>query len=185
MSVEIKLPVSNSTVTNKKKSSLISEKMINSLNYRIEQEEYSSRIYLAMSMWLNNEGYTNAAKLWLQYSKEELLHADFSREYLLSLGIQPKTPKLDAPKEEFTGLPEIIKLSFEHETEVTNQCKKLADEAFKEGDHMLYELAAKYLKEQIEEMDKTQTFVDKLKTFGEDKTAMRFMEADIAEQLEG
>jgi ferritin len=177
MSVDFKLPEM------KKKASLISEKMIKALNYRIEQEEYSSRIYLAMSMWLNNEGFVNASKLWLQYSKEELGHADFSREYLLSLGIQPKTPKLDAPKEDYTGLPEIIKLSFEHETEITNQCKQLADEAFKECDHMLYELAAKYLKEQIEEMDKTQTLMDKLKQFGEDKIAMRFMEADIAEQL--
>jgi len=176
MSVDIKAPDSVST---SKKFSLISEKMKKALNYRIEQEEYSSRIYLAMSMWLSNKGYEGAAAVWLQYSKEELIHADFSRNYLLSLGITPCTPALKQPQEEFTGLPEIIKLSFKHEEEVTKQCKELADSSFKEGDHMLYQLAAKYLNEQIEEMDKVQTLVDQLEAFGEDKIAMRLFDHEL------
>jgi len=165
------------------KSSLISNEMIEVLNYRIEQEEYSSRIYLAMSMWLNNKGYVNAAKLWKKYSTEELAHADFSRTYLLSLGITPCTPALKQPKEEFTGLPEIIKMSLAHEQEITKQCKELADKAFKEGDHMLYQLAAKYLTEQIEELDKSQNLVDQLEAFGEDKIAMRLLDHELENYL--
>lgn len=164
-----------------KDKKLISDKMIKMLNYRIEQEEYSSRIYLAMSMWLNNEGYINAAKLWLNYSKEELGHADFSREYLLSLGILPETPMLKSPQQKFSGLPEIIKMSFDHETEVTLQCKELADESLKDGDHMLYELASKYLSEQIEELQKTNDLLSQLKSFGEDKIAMRLLDNFIKE----
>jgi len=178
MSVDIK-PASSIEVKKETKSSLISKKMIETLQYRIEQEEYSSRIYLAMSMWLNNKGYVGAASVWMQYSKEELVHADFARTYLLSLGITPCTPSLKQPKEDFTGLPEIIRLSFKHEEEVTMQCKQLADESFKEGDHMLYQLAAKYLNEQIEEMDKVQTLVDQLEAFGEDKIAMRLFDHEL------
>ena len=36
---------------------LIEEHCIKYLNSRIQQEELSSRIYLAMSLWLSNEGY--------------------------------------------------------------------------------------------------------------------------------
>ena len=43
------------------KNPLLSEECVNTLQYRIQQEEQSSRIYLAMSLWLNNEGYTGAA----------------------------------------------------------------------------------------------------------------------------
>jgi len=33
------------------------QSVIDILNYRIEQEEYSSRIYHSMAMWLNDNGY--------------------------------------------------------------------------------------------------------------------------------
>ncbi len=63
---------------------LISTECIDYLNYRVQQEEYSSRIYLSMSMWLNNKGYVGAAALWRKYSDEEMAHAEWSRTYLLS-----------------------------------------------------------------------------------------------------
>jgi ferritin len=182
MAEGFKLPVRNSennTTNTTKKSKLISEKCIEKLNYRIEQEEYSSRVYLAMSMWLENKGFEGAAKTWAKYASEENNHADWARKYLLSLGITPCTPALKQPKEEFTGLPEIIKLSYQHEFDITNQCKELANCALMEGDHMLYQLGLKYLAEQVEEMDKVQTLVDQLEAFGEDKIAMRLFDHEL------
>lgn len=160
---------------------LIDESCISYLNYRIQQEEYSARIYMAMSMWLNNEGYMGAAALWRVYSDEEMKHADIARKYMLSFGIQPVTPRLDQPKQTFAGLPEIIKLSFEHEIEVSKQIKEMANHSLADGDHMLYELCLAYLKEQVEEHDKTQTWMDKLESFGTDKIALRLLDNDMSE----
>jgi len=171
--------ITKATPAIKAENPLISSEAVRWLNYRIEQEEYSSRIYLSMSMWLNNEGYTGAASLWRKYSNEELTHADWARTYLLSFGIQPLTPKLEMPMQNFTGLPQIIQMSFEHEIDISKQIKEVASKAFKEGDHMLYELALKYLKEQVEEHDKTQTWVDKLKAFGTDGVALRLLDNEM------
>lgn len=162
---------------------LITTECIDYLNYRIQQEEYSSRIYLAMSMWLDNTGYVNAAKLWKNYSTEEMTHADWSRTYLLSMGVQPSTPMLNAPTQNFSGLPEIIKVSFDHEVTITMQIKDLASDAMKKGDHMLYELALKFLKEQVEEHGKMQNWKDQLKAFGEDKIAMRLLDHEMKDYL--
>jgi ferritin len=159
---------------------LINTECISYLNFRIQQEEYSSRIYLAMSMWLNNKGYTGAASLWKKYSDEEMVHADWARTYLLSFGIQPVTPKLEQPTQVFLGLPQIIQMSFDHEVEVSTQIQQMAAEAFKKGDHMLYELCLRYLKEQVEEHDKMQTWVDKLEAFGTDKIALRLLDNEMA-----
>jgi ferritin len=156
----------------KGRNPLFSEDCIAHLNYRIQQEEYSSRIYLAMSMWLNNSGYLGAAKLWKTYSEEEFKHADWAREYLLAMGVQPLTPKLEAPTQVFPGLPEIVQQSFDHELEVTRQCKELADMAFKKADHMLYTLCLQYVKEQVEEHSKFQDLKDKLVSFGTSKEMM-------------
>jgi ferritin len=177
----IKRPLKANSVAGK--NILLSNECLSYLNYRIQQEEFSSRMYLAMSMWLDNNGYVNAAKLWKNYSNEELAHADWSRTYILSMGVQPSTPKLDQPGETFSGLPQIIKDSYEHEIDITKQIKDLADDSFKKGDHMLYELALKFLKEQVEEHNKMQNWIDQLNAFGEDKIAMRLLDHEMKDYL--
>jgi ferritin len=161
---------------------LITESCVEYLNYRIQQEEYSSRIYMAMTMWLDEKGFKGAAALWRKYSDEELTHADIARKYLLSFGVQPLTPRLDPPQQDFSGsLPQIVELSYEHEIEVSTQIKKMADHALGMKDHILYELCLGYLKEQVEEHDKMQTWMDKLKTFGKDPLALRLLDNDMGE----
>jgi ferritin len=165
----------------KNKNILLSEECITTLQFRIQQEEQSSRLYQAMSLWLNNSGYSGAASLWSKYAKEELVHAEWSRNYLLAMGITPSVPMLAAQPNLYSGLPEIIEQSYNHEVLVTKQCKDLADKALKAGDHMLYTLAGQYLKEQIEELDKMQTWLDKLSAFGTDKIAMRLLDNDMGD----
>ena len=167
----------------KGKNILLSDDCVEYLNYRVQQEEYSGRIYLAMSMWLDNNGYVNAAKLWRRYSNEEMSHSDLARTYLLSMGVQPLTPKLDSPNQTFNGLPEIIQMSYDHEITVTKQIKDLAGDAMKKADHMLYEFALAYLKEQVEEHNKMQNWVDQLNAFGTDKTAMRLLDHEMKDYL--
>lgn len=167
----------------KGKNILLSDDCVEYLNYRVQQEEYSGRVYLAMSMWLDNNGYVNAGKLWRRYSNEEMSHSDIARTYLLSMGVQPVTPKLDAPNQTFSGLPEIIEMSFDHEIVVTKQIKELATDAMKKGDHMLYEFALAYLKEQVEEHNKMQNWVDQLNAFGTDQIAMRLLDHEMKDYL--
>ena len=160
---------------------MIDDSCITFLNYRVQQEDYSSRFYLAMSLWLNNNGYLNAAKVWKKYSEEERGHADIAREYLLNMGVQPATAPLEQPQDTYTGLPEIIRKTHEHEINISMQCQELANHALKDGSHMLYELALHYLREQNEEMGKTQDLVDQLNAFGEDKIAMRLFDHELGE----
>lgn len=162
------------------KNPLIDESCISYLNYRIQQEEYSGRVYLSMSMWLTNNGYLNAGKIWKKYAQEENKHADMAREYLLNMGVQPATPPLEQPTENYAGFPDIIRRTHQHEIDVTMQIKDLADHALKDGSHMLYELALQYMKEQNEEMGKTQDLVDQLEAFGEDKVALRLFDHDLS-----
>lgn len=177
----IKTEIKTSPISGK--NPLIDESCISFLNYRAQQEDYSSRTYLAMSLWLNNNGYLNAAKLWKKYSDEERIHADIARTYLLNMGVQPATASLEQPTETFGGLPDIIRKSYDHEIDITNQCSDLATHALKDGSHMLYELALHYLKEQNEEHGKMQDLVDQLTAFGEDKIAMRLLDHEIKDYL--
>ena len=158
---------------------IISNKMIDLLNYRIEQEELSSRIYLAMHIWLSYSGYSGAAKLWKKYSDEELIHAGWAYQYLLDLNIKPEVPQLKQPQIDFKSLPQIIALSYQHEIDVTNQCNELASEAQKNNDQMTYQFAQRYIEEQVNELQKTQFWIDQLNIFGDDKVALNLLDSKM------
>lgn len=179
MEKQLVKPITGSFLQRKLRNPYASEAVIKLLNFRIEQEEYSSRLYHSMSMWLNDNGYEGAAKKWQEDADGEAQHAMWAKEYLLSLGVQPKIPALKEPPQKFSGLPEIIRESFKHEIDVTNQCNDLSNSALKTGDNLLYQLASKYMEEQIEEFDKLQNLMDKLEAFGEDKLAMRFLDNEL------
>jgi ferritin len=180
--MEDKLKKSLQAIVNKNKTSnpFVDDDCINILNFRIEQEEYSSRVYHAMSMYLNDKGYVNSAKRWQQDSEDEMVHASWAKDYLLDMGIQPKIPALKEPPQDYRGLADIIRKSYDHEVLVTKQCQELASHAMKSGNHLLYQLAFKYLKEQQEELGKLQTYIDQLEAFGEDKVALRLFDNSLA-----
>jgi len=161
------------------RNSLISTKTIQLLQYRIQQEEQSSRIYLSMAMWLANEGYKNASLLWKKYADEENEHANWARSYLLSFGILPETSALQKTTKTYKSFPEIVRQSYSHETVITKQLQELANHALQSKDNMLYTLSQKYLQEQIEEHDKIQNILDKLESFGTTKTALQLIDSSL------
>ena len=167
------------TIQPRVKNPFATESVIKVLNYRIQQEEQSSRLYHAMSMYLNDKGYMGSAKAWDKDADDEMGHANWAKEYLLDMGVQPTIPALEKPKQDFTGLCQIIKLSYEHEVVVTNQCNDLAKEAMKTGDHLLYQLANKFLQEQQEELGRLQTAMDKIETFGETKDVLLMLDQEF------
>lgn len=142
------------------KNKLISDKAIELLQFRIKEEQLSSRIYEQMSLYLNDVGLLNSAKLWLKYSQEELGHADWAKDYLLSFGVMPVLQTLEAPTSKFTGLLDVITKTLEHEELIAKQCNALSKQALDMGDFMLFQLGLKYTKEQSEEMDKSITLID-------------------------
>ena len=162
---------------------VIKQSIIDALNYRIEQEEMSSRLYKAMSLYLNKQGYLGAAALWEKYSKEESGHADWAYNYLLKLNVLPDVPSLDSPQSSFKGLPNIIALSYKHEVEILEQLQDFAKLCYDENDFMTLELAQMYLKEQAEEIEKITTLVDMLEAFGDSKEFLRLFDNELKGML--
>lgn len=162
---------------------VISNNLIKLLNYRIEQEEYSSRLYKSMSIWLDFNGFVGAAKLWNEYSEEEIEHAQWTYRYLLDLNVKPEVQPIKQPENVFKSFPNVIALSYKHEVEIMEQCQELARVAQSEGDYMTLEFAQKYLREQVDELGKTQQLLDQLDAFGSDKIALRFLDNWVYDNL--
>lgn len=179
----LKKAMANKTISTSTKSNFLSDKIITLLNYRINQEEESSRIYKSMSIWLDDKAYFNASKLWDKYSGEELTHANWAREHLLSFNIRPETQPIKEVPNEFSGLDDIIRKTLEHETMVTNQCKDLAKATQDEGDTLTYTLAHKYCAEQCEEMKKSWDLINLLETYGTEKLNLALLDHQLESYL--
>ncbi|MFX0558598.1 ferritin [Maribacter sp. CXY002] len=163
----------------KTKSEFLSTEIVQLLNYRVEQEEFSSRTYLSMSLWSIDKGYLGAGKLFKKYSEEELEHAGKARAMLLANGVQPITSALKQPEQEFENLPKAIQIAFAHETEITKQCYALTKAAYKEENYMVAELGLWYCKEQAEELDKFQNLLDRCNAFGEKSDMLRELDEEM------
>jgi ferritin len=159
------------------------KKLVTLLNYRIQQEEESSRIYEQFALWLDDKGFKNFAALYYKYASEELAHAKFAKDHLLAFGIEPQLSPLSAPDLEFNSLKEILYLTLDHEQEITRQCNELAGVAMELNDFPTMTLGMKYCAEQVEELDKAQTFVDQIETFGDSKEAMLTLEHNVKDLL--
>ena len=163
--------------------SLISDRIKELLNYRIQREELSSRIYLAMSIWLEDKAYLNSAKLWKKNADEELTHAQWAREYLLSLNLLPETRPLEEVQNEFESLGDIIRKSLEHEILITQECSELAKACMEEGDFLCFSLAQKYIAEQKEELQKSYDLLNLLDSYGEDKLSLALLDSSLSSFL--
>lgn len=162
---------------------LYSQEVVDALNYRIVEEEKSARLYDAMSAWLCNNGYLGAGALWKDYAKEEWAHAEWSRGYLIGLGVQPKYQTIPEVKNTYTSLPAIIKESLAHEVEITQQCNDLSKTAMQKADFLLLELSSRYMKEQHEEVAKILDWEDQLKAFGTEGAALRLLDTEMGKKV--
>ena len=170
--------------TNKKINPLISEKSIELLQFRLYREEMSVRLYYAMSIWLDSQGYKNAAKLWKHYSDEEVEHINKVNEYLLAVNVKPEIRSLEMPKNDYTSLVEVVEDTYSFMLEISDELKKLATHALKESDHMLYGLAQWFLAEQIPAYSIYQNHLDFIASTGKDKIALRLFDDAMGEELE-
>jgi len=166
-------------VSEKTASPLISHDCKENMMTRVQEEERSSRLYHAMSLWCNSKGFFGAASLYAEYSEEEMKHAAWAKEYLLALDIQPILREIKPTKQTWEGLPETISDAYDHEVEIYTQCKGLAAGALSDNDFGLYELSLQYCKEQIEEIGKIQDLKDQLEAFGTDKVALRLLDSKM------
>jgi len=168
----------------KKNNPLINEKSIELLQFRLYREEMSVRLYYAMSIWLDSEGYSNASKLWKHYSDEEVEHISKVNEYLLAVNVKPEIKSLEKPKNNYKDLVEVVEDTYSFMLEISDELKKLATHALKENDHMLYGLAQWFLAEQIPAYKQYTNWLSQIATFSKDKIALRLLDDAMGEELE-
>jgi ferritin len=130
---------------------MLSAAMVTSLNHQIQEEYYSSYLYLAMSAHcetLNLRGFAHWMKL---QSDEERGHAMKFYEHLISNGAKVALEALQQPPVDFGDCAAMFKKVLAHEQHITKCIHNLYAAALKENDYRTQIFLQWFVSEQQEE----------------------------------
>ena len=162
---------------------MISVKMQEAINKQIQEELYSSYLYLAMaadSEEKNLKGFAN----WLQVQyQEENAHAMKLYHYLLERGGKVKLAPIQAPPSEFGTPLQVFETVLAHERHITASINALYETAVSEKDYAAQIFLQWFIEEQVEEEGNASEILEKLKMVGERSGAILYLDKELKKRV--
>jgi len=158
---------------------MINKKMQDALNKQINEEMYSSYLYLAMSAHCEHEGFKGAAHWLKAQAQEENGHAMKLYGYILEQGGQVDLAAIQKPEGPFGGLQDVFEKTLKHEQHITACIHRLAETAVQEKDFATQNLLQWFVNEQVEEEANAGEIVTKLKLSGGQGPGLLFIDGQL------
>ncbi|MDA3884051.1 MAG: ferritin [Candidatus Delongbacteria bacterium] len=162
---------------------MLKKKVEDAINKQIQEELYSSHLYLSMSAYFSNNGLAGCANWMDVQHKEERDHAMKFYNYLLAHGSNVKLLKIDEPGHEWKSPIDVFKAALKHEQHITECINNIVDIAEKEKDRATFNLLQWYIDEQVEEEDNARTIVDKLNLIKADSNGIFMLDKELAARV--
>jgi ferritin len=136
--------------------------MRDALNGQINEELFSSYLYLQMSAWFESINLKGFARWMAVQSAEETAHAMRLYRHVLDRGGKVALRAVAEPPAEWESPLAAFQAAYEHERHITGCFDKLTDLAAKETDHAAAIFLQWYVVEQVEEEASAGEIVAKL-----------------------
>lgn len=158
---------------------MLKKNIVELLNLQINQEQYSSNLYLQMGAWCDNHGYTGCGKFLCEHADEEHMHMMKLFNYLSETGNLPVLGTIDAPPIEWGDLKILFEKILDHERKITQSINNLVAKTFAEQDFSTFNFLQWYVSEQHEEEHLFQSILDKLNIIGVEGKGIYFFDKEI------
>ena len=157
----------------------MNQKTENALNEQIKKEEYSSRLYLAMAIWCEANGYPGAGSFLYEHSDEERMHMLKLVHYVNDRGGHAKLFNIEAPPLDYKSVLDIFTEILVHEQHITESINNLYQVTVDEKDYTTANFLQWYITEQVEEESLFSTILDRIKLVGNDKAGMFHIDKEL------
>ncbi len=158
---------------------MINKNVEKSLNEQACKEESSARLYLAMAIWCEVNGYPGAATFLYNHTNEERMHQMKIIHFVNERGGKATLYELEAPKANFNSLEDVFTQVLAHEEFVTNAINELYGLTVVEKDYTTGNFLQWYITEQVEEESTMRIILDKIKLVGKDKAGMFHVDKEL------
>jgi len=161
---------------------MISKSLQDALNEQINQEMYSSYLYLAMTAHFTNENFPGFAHWMSVQSREEWGHAMKFYSYIFDRGGSVTLKAIAQPPAKFKSPLDIFKQVYEHELKITKLITKFFEQAVKEKDYPAQIMLQWFITEQVEEEKNDLEIINLLETIGDSPISLMMVDRRLAER---
>lgn len=153
---------------------MIGKKLLDEFNLQINEEAFSSYLYLSMSAWFTSVNLPGFASWMSVQSREENAHALKFFSHILERGGRVGLEAIARPTPEWKTPLEAFEAALAHEKHITARISGLMDLAIAEKDHASASFLKWFVDEQVEEEANADAVVQKL-LFTKDAPGALFM----------
>jgi ferritin len=146
---------------------MISKKMQDAFVDQINEELFSSYLYMSMAAWFESRNLRGMAQWMRVQAGEEHGHAMKFFDEIVERGGRVKLAEIKAPQFEWKTPIEAFQAALSHEQHITKRINDLTDMAIKEKDHASEIFLQWFVKEQVEEEANADEIVHKFGFIGE------------------
>lgn len=144
----------------------IPEKVVQVFKRQIRHELENANIYMTLSNWCENTGYTGSSKMYSKQADDERSHYNIFKTYLINRKIPVVIPDIPTTVCECKSLMDTLLVALGREKLTTEMISQMYEVCIREKDFIGSELVLKMLKEQEEEESKYLTYIDRLNIVG-------------------
>jgi len=163
---------------------MIGKNMQQALNQQINDEVYSSYLYLAMSGHLEGLSFRGMAKWMRQQAREEMSHAMKFFDFLYERGGSVTLLDINQPQAQWPSILAAFKAAAAHERSITEKIHTLVDKAIAEKDHATANFLQWFVKEQVEEEATLAPIVSRLEAIGDHTGALYYLDHELGKRGE-
>lgn len=164
---------------------MISQKMQDAFNKQINEEMFSSYIYLSMAAYfeaINLPGFSH----WMRtQAQEEMFHAMKFFNHIVERGGEVELMAIKEPKRKWDSPLHVFEDTLQHEQYITDCIHKLMDTAIEAKDYAGQNLLKWFVDEQVEEEDNATDVLEKLKRIGSNDALLLMQDLEMAKRAAG
>ena len=162
---------------------MISKRLEEAINAQINAEMWSAYLYLSMSSYCYNAGYTGMANWFAIQFKEEQDHAQIFINYLQSRGGRVLLRAIDAVDTEWASHLAAFEHTLQHEEKVTSLINNLMAIAVEEKDFASQSRLQWFIDEQVEEEENATDIIQKLRMLNGNGYGMYQLDQELAARV--
>ena len=158
---------------------MISDKIQAALNTQLNDELFSSYLYLSMSAYFSNKDLNGFANWFRLQSNEEYGHAMKIYDYLHQVGAKVVLKEVKRPKTDWDSHVSVFQETHEHEQKISKSINKLVDLAIAEKDHATVNYMQWFVSEQVEEEASSLQNLKKMEMIGDNKAGLFMLDKEF------
>ncbi len=161
---------------------MLNPKMQVALNAQLNEEFFSSFLYLSMSAYFDRLSMSGLANWMKIQSQEEYIHAMKIYTYLLHKGGRVELHTISQPKLDWKNVLEVFEDTIYHERKITELVDNLVNLALDLKDHATNSFLQWFVTEQVEEEANVCKIIDNLKMIGDNRTGLFMLDRELSQR---